>query len=65
VRLRKPDAEIYLLALRQFGLEAADAIFVDDLVENVDAANDLGMTGILFQGAVDLRRELTQLGLLV
>lgn len=64
VRMRKPDAEIYRHALERFGLAPADAVFVDDLVENIDAARDLGMTGILFQGAASLRIELATLGLL-
>lgn len=64
VRMRKPDPDIYRHALERFGLDAREAVFVDDLGENVDAARDIGMTGILFEGAGPLRRELAALGLL-
>ena len=64
VRMRKPDAAIYRHALTQFGLMGDEAVFVDDLPENVDAARDLGLHGIRFTDAGALREELTQLGLL-
>lgn len=64
VRMRKPEPDIYLHALGQFGLEAADAVFVDDLLENIEAARDIGMTGIVFENPVQLRSELAALGLL-
>jgi 2-haloacid dehalogenase len=64
VRLRKPDAKIYKHALERFGLAARDAVFVDDLAENVEAANALGMTGILFRDAAGLRERFRALGLI-
>ncbi|HEX7775720.1 MAG TPA: HAD family phosphatase [Parvibaculum sp.] len=64
VGLRKPDGAIYLHALERFGLAASDAVFVDDLAENIEAANALGMTGILFRDAADLRVRLQGLGLI-
>ena len=64
VRMRKPDAEIYRHALERFGLSGEEAVFVDDLPENVEAACELGLHGIRFTDARALREELTQLGLL-
>ncbi len=64
VRMRKPDPDIYVHALERFGLDAREAVFVDDLIENVDAAREIGMTGILFEGPEALRTELRALGLL-
>lgn len=64
VRMRKPEAVIYRFALERFGLAADEAVFVDDLVENVEAANALGLTGILFRGAEGLRGDLARLGLI-
>ena len=64
VRLRKPDAAIYRYALETFGLRGEEAVFVDDLPENVDAARELGLHGIRFTDAGALREELMQLGLL-
>ncbi len=64
VRMRKPDAEIYTHALDKFGLRSDEAVFVDDLPENVAAAIELGVHGIQFTSADALRRELEDLGLL-
>jgi 2-haloacid dehalogenase len=63
-KLVKPDAAIYELALARFGLRAPDAVFVDDTLANVEAANRLGIHGVLFTGAADFRAELERLKLL-
>jgi epoxide hydrolase-like predicted phosphatase len=47
VGLHKPQPEIYRLAAEQLGLEPQDCIFVDDLRENVEGAEAVGMTGVL------------------
>lgn len=47
VGLMKPDPAIYRLALARLGRPASRALFVDDLVENVAAAQALGMAGIV------------------
>lgn len=46
VGLRKPDRAIFELACDRAGVVPTDAVFVDDLRPNVDAAEALGMTGI-------------------
>jgi putative hydrolase of the HAD superfamily len=45
--LQKPDPAAYRLALEMLDVRAEEAIFVDDLVENVIAAQALGMAGIV------------------
>jgi epoxide hydrolase-like predicted phosphatase len=47
VGLHKPQPEIYRLAAEQLGVEPRDCIFVDDLRENVEGAEAVGMTGLL------------------
>lgn len=63
-KLVKPDPAIYRLALARFGLEASQAVFIDDNAANVDAANALGIHGMLFTGADSCRAELVRMGLL-
>lgn len=46
VGLRKPDAEIYLLAARRLGLEPSQCVFVDDLGHNIRGAVAVGMVGV-------------------
>ncbi len=63
-KLVKPGAAIYELALKRFGLEAAEAVFVDDSPANVEGAAKLGIHAVLFTGANDFRAKLEWLGLL-
>ncbi len=57
----KPDAEIYLYLLDKFGLKAEECVFFDDRAENVNAANALGIHGIVFQSYEQARAELEAL----
>ena len=45
VGLLKPDAAIYQLALTQLGVAPEQAVFMDDLAENVAGATAVGLTG--------------------
>ena len=47
VGLHKPQPEIYLLACERLGAEPANCVFVDDLRENVDGAEAVGMVALL------------------
>jgi putative hydrolase of the HAD superfamily len=49
VKLAKPDARIYQLALERLSVKPEEAVFVDDVLENVEAARALGMCGVQFQ----------------
>jgi 2-haloacid dehalogenase len=64
VGLIKPDPRIYRLLLERNGLAASDAVYIDDVKRNADAATALGLHGIHFTGPAPLRRELETLGLL-
>lgn len=58
VRLLKPDPAIYEHTLRGLGVAAPEALFVDDLEKNVEAASALGIRSIRFQSIPQLRDEL-------
>ncbi len=64
VRLLKPDPAIYYLALDRFRLRPDQALFVDDRLINVEAAEAVGMRGHLFTSAEDLEARLQAEGLL-
>ncbi len=50
VGLRKPNPAIYQLALKEVGgFEPQNSLFIDDYVENVRAAQKLGIHGIIAQ----------------
>jgi 2-haloacid dehalogenase len=63
-KLMKPGPAIYALALKRFGLDAGEAVFVDDNAANVEAANRMGIHGVLFTDAAAFRVELVGFGLL-
>ena len=48
VGVRKPDARIYEILLRETGAPATDCLFVDDRPANLRPAADAGMKTILF-----------------
>lgn len=62
--LLKPRQEIYQRLLKRNSIDAADCIFVDDRAENIEGAKAVGMDGILFTGADDLRAALAARGIL-
>ena len=49
VGVMKPQPKIYQLALEQAKVRADEAVFIDDMPANIEAANALGMRGILFR----------------
>jgi epoxide hydrolase-like predicted phosphatase len=58
----KPDAAIYWIILQRLNVQPNEAMFVDDMAVNVEAARSLGMAGVQFrtreQTLVDLERIL-------
>jgi 2-haloacid dehalogenase len=59
----KPDPAIYALALRRFGLEPGEGIFVDDRLENIESAEANGFVGHHFKDVETLRRALHNHGI--
>jgi putative hydrolase of the HAD superfamily len=57
----KPDARIYQMLQQRYALESAQTLFIDDLESNVEAARQLGWSGIRFTSAQQLRTDLTDL----
>jgi len=60
-KLIKPDPAIYKLCLTRFGLKPEESVFVDDTAVNVEAANKLGIHGIVFQSREQVDKELAAL----
>lgn len=63
-KVAKPDPRIYRILLERYGLRAAEAVFIDDNPHNAQAASALGLHGVHFRSAAELRRELRELALL-
>lgn len=61
VGLMKPDPAIYNTILRLCSTEPDEAIFVDDFPINIEAANNLGIHGVLFNNARQAMADVTAL----
>lgn len=62
--VRKPDPEIFRLALDVMGKPAERVLFIDDRMPNVEAAAAMSIHAIHFTGDAGLRRELRKLEVL-
>lgn len=47
-RVLKPSPRIYDVAIEQFGIDPATTVFVDDLLENVEAARAAGLQALCY-----------------
>lgn len=57
--IKKPNPEIFLRTLVRLGVAPKEAIYIDDRRENVDAAQVLGIQGILFTNTSEVRTTIT------
>jgi glucose-1-phosphatase len=65
LRIAKPDAEIFNVALARAGVAAENAAYFDDVASFVEAACALGIHGRVFTTAESFRAQLAELGLRV
>jgi epoxide hydrolase-like predicted phosphatase len=61
VGVAKPEAEIFQIALKQLGVRPSEAIFVDDVLENVEACRKIGMYGIQFKDSQKVIKQIQAL----
>lgn len=57
-KVMKPDPRIYQAALDRLGVQPAEAIFLDDFIENIHAANSLGLRGVHFKSSDQARHDI-------
>ena len=62
LHLAKPDPAIYRYALHELGVQPAQTLFLDDRIENIDAARALGIQAIQFSTVERLRSDLIAQG---
>ena len=61
VGLHKPQPQIFELGAERVGLAAARCVFVDDLRENCEGAEAVGMVAVLHRGAGETLTRLEEL----
>ena len=57
LKIAKPDTRIYQYLLETYNLNPDECIFIDDSVANINAANELGIHGIVYTDIENLRKE--------
>jgi HAD superfamily hydrolase (TIGR01509 family) len=58
----KPNPLLYAAALKASKAKAGEAVYIDDIPAYVEAARNLGMSGIYYQSPESLKAELAALG---
>jgi putative hydrolase of the HAD superfamily len=61
VGMRKPEERIFRLAADALGLEPAECVFIDDITDNVAAAQAAGLVGVHHRTAGETAAQLTGL----
>ena len=61
VGLMKPDPKIYYLAADSVAVSPAEVLFIDDFIENVEGARQVGMQAIHFNDPDLARKQLIDL----
>jgi 2-haloacid dehalogenase len=63
-KMIKPDKKIFELMLDRYQLEAKNTLFIDDNINNIQAAKEIGFATIHVLEKTDLKSDLYALGLI-
>lgn len=63
-KIRKPNPAFYQRLLDRYAVRADEALFIDDNLRNIKAAEDMGIKSIQFHNPDQLRKELVALSVL-
>ena len=61
-KTRKPFPKIYEIILDRYQINPPNSVFIDDNEENVKAAKKFGINGIRYRNTVQLKEDLSNLG---
>lgn len=62
-RVIKPGKEIYNILLDRYSIVAEESLFIDDNIDNINSAKELGFNTIHYTSGVDLKMELIAKGI--
>ncbi|NQY75440.1 MAG: HAD family phosphatase [Candidatus Margulisbacteria bacterium] len=60
INMMKPEPAIYTHLLDTYSISPESTLFIDDLSENIDAAKEQGISGIVFETPEKLEADLSQ-----
>ena len=61
--MAKPEPPIYKLLIERLGTAPEETLFLDDKLENIEAAREFGILGLQFSTVSQLREDLVSAGL--
>ncbi|MFA4887348.1 MAG: HAD family phosphatase [Candidatus Nanoarchaeia archaeon] len=64
LKVAKPGKEIFLIALKKLKVKAEECVFIDDKLENLETAKELGMEIIQFKDTTKVKKRLKELNVL-
>lgn len=56
----KPDEKIFRIALDRLGLQPQEVVFIDDKIENIRAARQIQMNGIVYENIEQVKEKLSK-----
>ena len=59
-KLVKPDPKIYKLAINRFNLDPSNCVFIDDKIENINAAKIIGFDSIHLKEPTKIKLEINK-----
>lgn len=59
--IAKPDLRIYKILLERYGLKAEECVFIDDRKENIEAGEQIGIRGIIFEDCEQVKQAFHEL----
>ncbi|MCH9630798.1 MAG: Alpha-D-glucose 1-phosphate phosphatase YihX [Chlamydiia bacterium] len=65
VSMRKPSIDIFSYALAKTASKPEECLFIDDLIEHVDAASSLGIKTHLFKNIESLKEDMQKMGIVL
>lgn len=65
IGVRKPNPEVFKILLKKLQVEASCVLFIDDRIENVEAARNLGIDAIQFISSEQLKKEFEKRGFIL
>jgi len=59
-KLNKPDREVFSRVLNRYTLDGDSVLFIDDTMENIETAENMGIHGLHFKGSADCYAQIRQ-----
>jgi 2-haloacid dehalogenase len=63
-KMIKPEKDIFHLLLNRYNLQAENSLFIDDNLNNINSAKEIGFHIIHYNAITNLEEEFSQLGLI-